>query len=116
MEQESFRNSIGTVDTSGKRVWAYPKKPKGRYYRYRKYVSYLLLAIFFISPFLKIDGNQFLLFNIIERRFNIFGPILASGFLPLCAFHYYRSGLYPALYRGLWAYFLWVGLPTDYLP
>ena len=73
MEQESFRNSIGTVDTSGKRVWAYPKKPKGRYYRYRKYVSYLLLAIFFISPFLKIDGNQFLLFNIIERRFNIFG-------------------------------------------
>ena len=41
MEQESFRNSIGTVDTSGKRVWAYPKKPKGRYYRYRKYVSYL---------------------------------------------------------------------------
>ena len=95
MEQESFRNSIGTVDTSGKRVWAYPKKPKGRYYRYRKYVSYLLLAIFFISPFLKIDGNRF---------------------LPLCAFHDYRSGLYPALYRGLWAYFLWVGLPADYLP
>ena len=73
MEQESFRNSIGTVDTSGKRVWVFPKKPKGRYYRYRKYVSYLLLTIFFVSPFLKIDGNQFLLFNILERRFNIFG-------------------------------------------
>ena len=55
MEQESFRNSIGTVDTSGKRVWVFPKKPKGRYYRYRKYVSYLLLTIFFVSPFLKID-------------------------------------------------------------
>ena len=25
MEQESFRNSIGTVDTSGKRVWVFPK-------------------------------------------------------------------------------------------
>ena len=47
MEPESsFRNSIGTVDTTGKRIWAYPKKPKGRYYRYRKYVSYLLLSIF----------------------------------------------------------------------
>ena len=70
---ESFRDSIGTVDEKGKRNWVFPKKPKGKYYKYRKYVSYLLLSIFFISPFLKIDGNQFLLFNILERRFNIFG-------------------------------------------
>lgn len=70
---ESFRDSIGTVDDKGKRTWVFPKKPKGKYYKYRKYVSYLLLSIFFIAPFLKIDGNQFLLFNILERRFNIFG-------------------------------------------
>lgn len=70
---EFFRDSIGTVDEKGKRNWVFPKKPKGKYYKYRKYVSYLLLSIFFISPFLKIDGNQFLLFNILERRFNIFG-------------------------------------------
>jgi cytochrome c oxidase accessory protein ccoG len=70
---ESFRDSIGTVDEKGKRNWVFPKKPKGKYYKYRKYVSYLLISIFFISPFLKIDGNQFLLFNILERRFNIFG-------------------------------------------
>ena len=57
MEQETFRNSIGTVDDKGKRVWVYPKKPKGRYYRYRKYVSYVLLTIFFVSPFFKIDGK-----------------------------------------------------------
>src|SRR5690554_3563308 len=57
----------------GKRAWVYPKKPSGKLYRYRKYVSYLLLAFFFISPFVKINGNQFLLFNVLERRFNIFG-------------------------------------------
>ena len=35
MEPESsFRNSIGTVDTTGKRIWAYPKKPKGRYFHF----------------------------------------------------------------------------------
>ena len=37
------------------------------------YVSWFLLAILFASPFIKINGNQFLLFNIIDRKFNIFG-------------------------------------------
>lgn len=72
-ENEEFRNRIGTVDEEGKRAWVYPKKPSGRYYDYRKYVSYLLLTILFVSPFIKINGNQFLLFNVLERRFNIFG-------------------------------------------
>lgn len=70
---EAFRDSIGTVDQQGKRAWVYPKKPKGVYYKYRKYVSYFLLIFLFLAPFVKINGNQFLMFNILERRFNIFG-------------------------------------------
>lgn len=73
IQEEEFRNTIGTVDKDGKRLWAFPKKPKGIYYKYRKYVSYLLLIFLFAAPFVKIDGNQFLMFNILERRFNIFG-------------------------------------------
>ncbi|UPS91509.1 cytochrome c oxidase accessory protein CcoG [Bizionia sp. M204] len=72
-ENESFRDTIGTLDDQGKRAWVYPKKPSGRYYEWRKIVSYALLAILFAAPFIKINGNQFLLFNILERRFNIFG-------------------------------------------
>lgn len=72
-ENESFRDSIGTIDDKGKRAWIYPKKPSGRYYERRKIVSYLLLAFLFAAPFIKINGNQFLLFNVLERRFNIFG-------------------------------------------
>ncbi|MFK2819954.1 cytochrome c oxidase accessory protein CcoG [Flavobacteriaceae sp. LMIT009] len=72
-ENEKFRDSIGTITEEGKRAWVFPKKPKGKYYDYRKYVSYFLLAFLFASPFIKIDGNQFLMFNILERRFNIFG-------------------------------------------
>ncbi|HZH69303.1 MAG TPA: cytochrome c oxidase accessory protein CcoG [Flavobacteriaceae bacterium] len=71
--KESFRDSINTVDEEGKRRWLFPKKPQGRFYQYRKYVSYALLAFLFASPFVKIDGNQFLLFNVLERKFNIFG-------------------------------------------
>jgi cytochrome c oxidase accessory protein FixG len=72
-EQENFRDSIATIDKEGKRNFINPKKPKGRFTNYRTYVSWFLLAILFASPFIKINGNQFLLFNIIDRKFNIFG-------------------------------------------
>ncbi len=70
---ESFRDSVTTIDKEGKRTWLFPKKPHGQYYDKRKITSYFLLFFLLVSPFLKIDGNQFLMFNILERRFNIFG-------------------------------------------
>ena len=71
--KEKFRDSIGTVTKEGKRAWIFPKKPSGKFYEYRKIVSYVLIAFLFASPFVKINGNQFLMFNVLERRFNIFG-------------------------------------------
>jgi len=70
---ESFRDSISTIDKDGKRAWIYPKKPSGPFYNKRKIVSYLLLIFLIAAPFIKINGNQLLLFNVIDRKFNIFG-------------------------------------------
>ncbi|MGB0890749.1 MAG: cytochrome c oxidase accessory protein CcoG [Flavobacteriaceae bacterium] len=72
-KNEQFRDSIGTINSDGKRAWVYPKKPSGRFYKYRSYVSYFLLIFLLSAPFIKIKGNQFLLFNVLERKFNIFG-------------------------------------------
>ena len=72
-EDESFRDTIGTIDADGNRKYIFPKKPHGRFYKYRQYVSYLLLAILIANPFIKVNGNQFMMFNVLERRFNIFG-------------------------------------------
>jgi len=72
-DQDNFRDSIGTINEEGKRAWVFPKKPSGKFYTYRKYVSYVLLIFLFAAPFVKINGNQFLMFNVLERRFNIFG-------------------------------------------
>ena len=69
----NFRDTIGTLNEEGKRAWVFPKKPVGKWYEYRKYVSYVLLVFLFAAPFVKINGHQFLLFNVLERRFNIFG-------------------------------------------
>jgi len=72
-ENEQFRDSIGTINEEGKRSWVFPKKPSGKFYKYRSYVSYFLLVFLLSAPFIKINGNQLLLFNILERKFNIFG-------------------------------------------
>ncbi|CAM1373029.1 Cytochrome c oxidase accessory protein CcoG [Tenacibaculum litopenaei] len=72
-ENEIFRDSISTVTSEGKRSWVFPKKPSGKFYKYRSFVSYFLLVFLLSAPFIKINGNQFLLFNVLERRFNIFG-------------------------------------------
>lgn len=73
IQDESFRDSIGTIDETGNRKFIFPKKPSGKLYEYRKIVSYFLLAILIANPFIKINGNQFMMFNVLERRFNIFG-------------------------------------------
>lgn len=69
---ESFRDSIGTITKEGKRNYIVPKKPSGKFYDKRKILSYVLLAFLISAPFIKINGNQFLMFNVLERRFNIF--------------------------------------------
>lgn len=70
---EAFRDQISTVTREGNRVWIYPKKPSGRFYNARTIVSILLLAFLFGVPFIKVNGHQFILFNILERKFILFG-------------------------------------------
>ncbi len=71
-QDESFRDTIGTINKEGKRAWIFPKKPKGPFYEKRKIISYFLLVFLVTAPFITINGHQFFLFNVLERRFNIF--------------------------------------------
>ena len=62
-------------ETSKGRNFLYPKKPSGKLYTYRKWVSYVLLSFLFAAPFLKMNGEQWVLLNFIERKFVFFGLI-----------------------------------------
>jgi len=72
---QSFRDTVGTIDDKGSRNFLFPKKPQGRYTDRRQAMSYLLLAIFFGIPFIKIGDQPFLMLNVLERKFIIFGQI-----------------------------------------
>ncbi len=72
---DNFRDHLATADKEGRRQWIYPRKPKGNFYRWRSRVSWLLLSILFIGPFVHLNGNPLLMLNIVERRFSILGKI-----------------------------------------
>jgi len=70
-----YRDKLTTVSAEGRRVWVYPKKPKGKLYTSRSLVAIFLLASLFIIPFIKYKEDPLLLLNVIERKFVIFGVI-----------------------------------------
>ncbi len=74
-QQESFRDSIATISDKGGRNWIFPKKPKGKLYNKRGIVSSILLTILFLGPFIRVGGQPFFLFNILERKFILFGLV-----------------------------------------
>jgi len=70
-----FRDHIGTADLKGYRKWIYPKKVHGKWYRWRTWMSWVLLAIMFVGPFVRINGNPLLMINVVTRKFSILGQI-----------------------------------------
>ena len=102
----SFRDRVTNIDKQGKRIWVYPKKPKGKFHQWRVVTSIILIAVLVILPFIKINGNPFVLLDILQRKFIIFGVvfwpqdfhIFALSFLALVVF----VVLFTAVYGRIW--------------
>jgi cytochrome c oxidase accessory protein FixG len=75
IDWQDFREHLATADQEGRRLWIYPRKPHGRYTTARTWLSWLLLAIMFAGPFIRVNGNPLLLLNIVERKFIILGQV-----------------------------------------
>jgi cytochrome c oxidase accessory protein FixG len=107
-KEDSFRDHLSTLDDDGHRKWIFPKRPKGKFYNWRKWTSYILLAVLFLVPFIKIGGEPFLLFNVIERKFVIFGQVFwpqdfhlfVIGMITLLVFIILFTVIYGRLFCG----------------
>ncbi|NPA44061.1 MAG: cytochrome c oxidase accessory protein CcoG, partial [Chlorobi bacterium] len=93
-KEVTYRDKLATIDEEGKRLWIFAKKPKGKLYNYRQIFGYSLLAFLFIVPFIKVNGEPLMLFNVIERKFIIFGVI----FWPQDSFLFYLMMLSTILF------------------
>ncbi len=74
-EPKTFRDKLSTADKTGKRLWVYAKHPKGKLYVRRSVLALILLLVFFLMPFLKVNGEPFLMLNFPARKLILFGNL-----------------------------------------
>jgi cytochrome c oxidase accessory protein FixG len=67
--------AMGTEKENGKRRWLYPSVRKGALYKWRSIISYFYLIFFFAGPFIRVNGQPFLLLNVIDRQFVLVGQV-----------------------------------------
>jgi len=72
---KDYRDHLATADQQGRRLWLYPRKPAGRHYRWRTWMTWVMLAVMFGGPFVRIQGEPLLMMNIVERKFVILGQV-----------------------------------------
>ena len=106
LENDDFRNHLYNQSKDGKRLWIYPGRIIGQFYRYRSYFSYFLLIALFGLPWVERNGQAIFLFNVLERKFIFWGvPFFPQDFhlvaLGLVAFLIFIS-LFTVLFGRIW--------------
>ena len=107
-EAKSFRDELSIVSGEGKRQWIYPKQPRGPYTRMRTIVSALLLVILVVTPFLSFNGHPVMLFDVLGRKFILFGvifgphdgPLLGLALITLAVFIILFTAVFGRLFCG----------------
>lgn len=78
--------SIHKLPGDGLRINHYPMAARGFFRKYRTLTQWLLVATFFLLPFVKINGLPAVLINLPDRRFTFFGLSFWSHDTPMLFF------------------------------
>jgi cytochrome c oxidase accessory protein FixG len=80
------KDRLATTDQYGSRVFLHPAEVKGFFRKWRTLTQVVLIILFMVLPWIKINGHQALLLNIYERRFAFFGITFFAHDGPLIFF------------------------------
>lgn len=109
-DTSDFRERLSNLDIKGRRKWLFPKIIKGKYYKWRTWFSWGLLFLLFTGPWYKYQGHPVFMFNVIERKFILFGIpfwpqdlyLLALGVLTFIVFIIAFTSVFGRVFCG-WA-------------
>lgn len=73
MKEELPEDRLATTSERGDRVFLYPARVSGIWHNRRRIVHFLLMLFFVALPWIKINGSQALLLDVVHRKFSIFG-------------------------------------------
>ncbi len=112
MSQLDFRNlpeeRLSTTDEHGDHVNIIPAEVSGYWKNKRRIMHIFLIFVLFALPWIEINGEQALLFNIPDRVFNFFGLIFFAHDAPKVFFILGGGALVLALVTALWGR-VWCG-------
>ncbi len=66
---------LSTLNADGSRRWLRPRPSRGRFWRRRWAVAWLLIALFTLLPYLKINGRPVILLDVAHREFSLLGGL-----------------------------------------
>ena len=69
---------LPTLNEDGSRRWIRPKPAHGKFFGRRRATAYALMLVFFLIPYLRMDGKPLVLLDLPRREFTLFG----TTFLP----------------------------------
>ena len=72
----TFRDRPINITDTGHRKWIYARQPKGIWYTRRTIVAWIAISFLVLAPFVKINGNPLMLFDVANRKFSIFGQMI----------------------------------------
>ena len=86
--------SLYNIDATGKRHRIYPQDITGKFTRIRTKLAYLLILIYLLPPWLKINGLPVIQLNIPDRQFVLFGSIFWPQDVQYLVFIFILAGLF----------------------
>ena len=99
---------LASTDEKGKRVFLHPADVKGKYKKYRNVVHAVLMVVFLVLPWIKLNGHQAVLLDIANRRFSIFGLAFWAHDAPMLWFVFLSVFFAISLITAVWGR-LWCG-------
>ncbi len=85
------RDSVTTILADGSRFFLHPSDAHGWFTTARRWSGWLLIVIYFALPWISVGGHPTVFFDVLERRFHLFGQTLA--FQDAWLFFFAISGL-----------------------
>lgn len=97
---------LSTLNADGSRRWIRPRPSHGRFLRARRAVAVILIALFTLIPYIRLNDKPLVLLDIAARRFTLFGytflptDTLLLALLIICVFA--SVFLFTALLGRVW--------------
>jgi cytochrome c oxidase accessory protein FixG len=101
-------DSLASLDQFGDRKFLFVAEVTGKFKNWRNIIHPLFILFFLILPWIKINGEQWVLLNIPERKFNIFGFSFWAHDAPLIFFIIAGSLIGLSFITAIWGR-IWCG-------